>query len=257
MGIYNFIETFFFLSLGITFVLILLLVYHFKQRLTSLEQKSDTMFEIINNIVKEITFMKNMSTMANSGYTIHPHPNLGENMESARLSNNVNHPNHPAFENLGDYVEDGSEYDEESEDDEQGCEDEHSEYEDSEDNDEDSEDNDEDSEDEAEVKIINLDMAADNLKLDDINEMDENELLSEDEPHLTNIEFTEEPIVVHKVEDHLEIPSVQEPPTEQKTNIYQNMSLPELKTLVITKGLCTDPSKMKKAKLLKLLEDVE
>ena len=40
------IENIFFISLAITFVLILLLVYHFKQRITSLEQKNDTMFEI-------------------------------------------------------------------------------------------------------------------------------------------------------------------------------------------------------------------
>lgn len=58
MGVFNFIETFFFISLGITFVLILLLVYHFKQRLNTIEQKSDTMFEIINNIVQEITSIK-------------------------------------------------------------------------------------------------------------------------------------------------------------------------------------------------------
>jgi len=32
------------------------------------------------------------------------------------------------------------------------------------------------------------------------------------------------------------------------------MNLGALKTLVITKGLCTDPSRMKKPELLKLLE---
>ena len=58
MALFNFIETIFFISLGISFVLILLLVYHFKQRLTALEQKGDTMFEIINNMVKEITNIK-------------------------------------------------------------------------------------------------------------------------------------------------------------------------------------------------------
>ena len=58
MGLFNFIETFFFISLGITFMLILLLVYHFKQRLNAIEQKSNTMFEIINNIVSEITSIK-------------------------------------------------------------------------------------------------------------------------------------------------------------------------------------------------------
>lgn len=48
------LESFFILSLGITFVLVLFLVYHFKQRLTILENKCDTTFEIINNVVSEL-----------------------------------------------------------------------------------------------------------------------------------------------------------------------------------------------------------
>ena len=58
MGAFNFIESFFLLSLGITFVLIVLLVYHFKQRLASMEQKCDTMFDIVQNLVKELKAVK-------------------------------------------------------------------------------------------------------------------------------------------------------------------------------------------------------
>ena len=58
MGAFNFIESFFLLSLGITFVLIVLLVYHFKQRLGSMEQKCDTMFDIVQNLVKELKVVK-------------------------------------------------------------------------------------------------------------------------------------------------------------------------------------------------------
>tara|TARA_Y100000816_G_scaffold23408_3_gene15087 strand:- start:8130 stop:8756 length:627 start_codon:yes stop_codon:yes gene_type:complete len=54
----GFMDTFFFLSLGIAFVLILLLVYHFKQRLTTTENKCDTMFEIINGLASEVNNMK-------------------------------------------------------------------------------------------------------------------------------------------------------------------------------------------------------
>ena len=72
MGFFNFIETFFFLSLGITFVLILLLVYHFKQRLTTLENKCDTVFEIISNLVKEVSNVKQMQMM------IMQNPSIGE-----------------------------------------------------------------------------------------------------------------------------------------------------------------------------------
>ena len=54
----GFMDTFFFISLGIAFVLILLLVYHFKQRLSATESKCDTMFEIINGLVSEINGIK-------------------------------------------------------------------------------------------------------------------------------------------------------------------------------------------------------
>ena len=51
MGIFNYIDTFFFISLGITFVLILLLVFHFKQQIVSLEHKNDKINKISNNII--------------------------------------------------------------------------------------------------------------------------------------------------------------------------------------------------------------
>ena len=58
MGAFNLMETFFFLSLGISFILILLLVHHFKKRLNLLEQKCDTMFDIIQNVAKELKQIK-------------------------------------------------------------------------------------------------------------------------------------------------------------------------------------------------------
>lgn len=60
---FNFIETSFFISLGITFVLILLLIYHFKQRLHITESKQDTMFEIINNLAQELSSIKEFTMM--------------------------------------------------------------------------------------------------------------------------------------------------------------------------------------------------
>jgi hypothetical protein len=42
--------------------------------------------------------------------------------------------------------------------------------------------------------------------------------------------------------------------TEVSKEVYRKMNLNTLKTFVITKGLCSDPSKMKKTDLLKLIE---
>lgn len=61
MEFFNFIETFFFISLAITFVLIMMLVYHFKERLSVLEKKTNTMFDIVNNIVQELNCIRNQS----------------------------------------------------------------------------------------------------------------------------------------------------------------------------------------------------
>ena len=68
MGLFNYIDTFFFISLGITFILILLLVFHFKQRISTLEQKTETMFEIINNIVQELVQIKYIITPPPASY---------------------------------------------------------------------------------------------------------------------------------------------------------------------------------------------
>ena len=41
---------------------------------------------------------------------------------------------------------------------------------------------------------------------------------------------------------------------ENFKDVYNKMSVQELKKNVITKGLCSDPSKMKKNELLKMLD---
>ena len=88
---FDFVETSFFISLGITFVLILLLVYHFKQRLSVAEGKQDTMFEIINNLAQELTSVKAFiishdrpsSPYPKGIYTTSNGPTLSDNMKCA------------------------------------------------------------------------------------------------------------------------------------------------------------------------------
>ena len=68
-------ETSFVISLGITFVLLLLLIYHFKQRLTIVESKQDTMFEIINNLAQELNNIKMGMSLLSRPSTPYPHNN--------------------------------------------------------------------------------------------------------------------------------------------------------------------------------------
>jgi hypothetical protein len=69
MGFFSLLETFFFISLAITFVLIIMLVYHFKGRIMAIEDRYHTMFEIVNSLVKEMKSMQN--TMKNTQTPTH------------------------------------------------------------------------------------------------------------------------------------------------------------------------------------------
>ena len=70
MASFKFIETFFFLSLGITFALIITLVYHFKKRMESMETRCDTMFDIVQNLAKEVLEFKNSNNEELNEYKI-------------------------------------------------------------------------------------------------------------------------------------------------------------------------------------------
>jgi hypothetical protein len=270
MGLFGFIETFFFISLGITFVLILLLVYHFKQRITVIEKKCDTMFEIINNVVQELTNLRSHQMMAN------------------RIQVGV-----PSSEFLASKFSTKpiEELDEEESDDEDD--DDVSEYEDDDEstkNDPTSDDEEDDEMDsgnelmpleefpleEGTIKVINVENL-DRIEVAELNEVQEQQEsdagTAEDLDTVDNLDIVDnldtvdnletvdnldENIQVQKLEEeHLETSDENSTPSENSKEVYRKMNLGSLKTLVITKGLCTDPSKMKKNELLKLLESNE
>ena len=261
MAFFNFVETFFFISLGITFVLVLLLVYHFKQRMTGLEQKCDTLFEIINDMVKELNMLRLQNTMQPQV------PNFFHPMNNFVPQFNVNdilNTNSPSDEN-DDESEESSNVGNSEEDEEED-------NEDNEDN-EDAEEEEEEVEAEDEVvspiKIINVnqetlaDLDAENvISNDEDNNVDSDEEDKEEDEYLVeqNISsiITEDPILVEKIEP-IEEEAIDESLTsnskESDKEVYKKMSLGALKALVISKGLCSDARTMRKNDLLKLLEE--
>ena len=70
MTLMNVMDSVFYLGLVVTFLLILFVVYHFKNRVTTMEQRCDTMFEIMNNIVQELNLLRRQQTM-NMGSGVH------------------------------------------------------------------------------------------------------------------------------------------------------------------------------------------
>jgi hypothetical protein len=277
MGLFDFMGTFFFVSLGITFVLILMLVYHFKQRLSESEQKSDKMFEIINTIVKEMG-----------------------NMKRAIAECSVQEPTCPV--NDMPYIRRENEYEDDDDDDEDHNEDEHDaadadvitydigqtnyqqrsqennngeydngEYEKEHNDDEQTDDSEEhddniNNDELPQVKVVNVDLTYDendiltdgetsvsefDLDVENVNNENTDNLIV---PEL-NTTFGEELIHVNKLNDTGDLPSEEsESISEEEKMPYNKMSLTQLRAYAVSHGLLSDSSKMKKNDLIKLLE---
>jgi hypothetical protein len=60
MSVFGFIENFFFVSLALVFMLVIFLVYHFKNRITVAEKKSESMYGLLTAVVKEIKTLRGM-----------------------------------------------------------------------------------------------------------------------------------------------------------------------------------------------------
>lgn len=267
MGFMNYIETFFFFSLAISFVLILLLVYHFKQRMVTMEQKSDTMVSIINDIAKELTYVRQVST----NYMM-------TSVSSGNMGGNSAYSFPPPFHSHGhsDRVEvDDSEEDEDEDDDE-----------------EDSDDEEDDSDDEEEpldskstvlrtsdlgddggdptssgrrssthiIVVSDTEVEPDEIKVVCLeHDVQETCGIDEEADFTSKIDDIDmdctiipesDPIDVSDESPEIVIPV---PSVQPDIEMYRKMSTQALKAAVLASGLSEDPSKMKKPELLQLL----
>ena len=288
------LESFFILSLGITFVLVLFLVYHFKQRLTILENKCDTTFEIINNVVSELGNIRGAFRVGGAAQITVPVPvqvqSRPESTTHAKINVTISDDEH----DVSDYDDDDGDDDGDDDDgDDDGEDSDGDDEESSDDEDEDSDDDahhvvhdveDEDSHGEDEdsdvanggvdnansgsnddsntIRIVNLDnqQEFDIIEtLDDLNAETGNrdDQVDDDSSHIENMEEIQ--LHVEKLptgEQHLDDSSITSSVAESKNNshIYKKMTLPVLKAYVIEKGLTSEPSRMKKQELINLIE---
>jgi hypothetical protein len=196
-----------------------MLVYHFKERLSVLEQKTNTMFDIINNIVQEIQGIKN-------------HP-----VQIMPVSNNIPFSNFP-IQNIFSQMNDKIVVSEDEND-----------------HDDDDSDSDEESDDEN-IKRINIDLSTNNnetvddIQVEELNDSDEIDEIDE----IDEMEELDE----IDMYDHSETkePEKKEEPVYEiiDSDSYRKMDINALRTLVITKGLAKDTRKMKKMDLIRLLD---
>lgn len=237
MGFFSLLETFFFISLAITFVLIIMLVYHFKGRLVAIEDRYHTMFEIVNSLVKE---MKNMQHMLKN--------TQGEPIERTSIppeifrlfqsgpgmfpTSNIIYEDRCADDNMDDY--------------------------------DDAEDDAVDDEEYKRIVVSDTEMDSDDEAVDDVKVItlsSESLSLEEfEEPIEIDMTMTEDAEDAEEAENHIDIditpedePVVEDSTTEPMD--YRKLDVSYLKTMVLTRGLATDTKKMKKSELIRLLEE--
>lgn len=243
MEFFNFVETFFFVSLAITFVLIMMLVYHFKERLTIVEKKTNTMFDIITNIVNELNGMRN-------------HPVSDNNINEQFVSGTSNVPLSTLFSQIPTKIVVSENEDEEEEDDDETTDD---------------EENDDEDDEETKIKIINIDLQAnnENNQFEELNEsassIDEDEELYNnvtDFEAYSNMEYeTPESNEVElssssssTTSNEIKVEKSNKTTNEELTNLYRKMDINALRNLVVEKGIPVDIKKLKKIELIRLLD---
>lgn len=244
MRIFNMLESLLFLTLGVSCVLLLMLIYHFKQRLTKLEQNNETMFDILNNMVCELSEIKQQNLPISLGpssnyitpntnkvYVSEDESNLNDSdsdsdsdssSESETESENVSINTC----SLPDLI-DNSNFDVSEGDD-------------------------------VKVVNVNIDDTLEDISTlnDDLEDDDEKEDNDEKEVPITDLDVSQvEEIHIDKLNqtNNLEENDNVSQTSMNTTDVYKKMTVASLKSLVIEKGLASDSSKMKKVELLELL----
>ena len=272
-SVFRIIETFFFISLAITFLLVLLLVFHFKMRLLTLEEKHDTTLEIINNIVGELQYIKktgiNEQEIKKVNIKVEPIYDLNECNEYITELDDKR-----VFVSEGEGSDEES--DEEDSDDESSVDESYDEGSDEEESVKNT--------DAIEIKIVKLNSDVEVPTIDVVVTKEGHDelwgdidiIVSKIEHSPDNYEGTDydsdgdvgmietriDDVTIHDTEE-LIIPDISEVDVSNEdiddivldSNVddYRKLNVQSLKSIAISKGLSADPSKMKKKELLHLL----
>ena len=226
---FQLVDCFFFISLGITFLLLFLMAFHFKTRISSLEKKNDALADMCSTIVSKISQVKQMVVAQNTM------PPVMQNIPNIFFRS----PNEDRPSSTIEIIEIS-------------------------DSDSDS-DSESDSEEEDELVVDELVLA----EMEKVEEEEEVEVVEVEKVEVVEeveVEVVEVEVEADKEEpEHLEEEKVLDTDVQSEVfslainhddkNSFKKMNVQMLRTLVISKGLCTDPSKMKKLELLKMLGD--
>lgn len=246
-GIFSFLNTFFVGSLLMSVVLVVMMLFQFRQRINHLQEKSETMLQIINSIVEKMN-IKEIELSGNSGGGHNSVEEISPMTTMPQIEPQIEPQMQPQtfqgfteIENLKHQDSEGEDEDDDESDDESG---EESENEGEEQSDDESEDEDEDEEQEDEeskrVDVVAIDEISQVTDIDVTeNNEDEQELTLED----VNNEVEEEQ---EEQEEHEDVAD---------DNSLEKMTVAQLKDAVRDRGLASNPSKLRKSELIELLSN--
>lgn len=228
------VETFFFISLGISFILIFLMVYHFKNRVDSLEQSNVALADICKTMVYEMETIKRSIKEVRSDERIpgEAFPNVSLMMEMFRRSQFEEEEEHvdPIYKKIviSDILNPGEElnireWTEVMNDDEE-----------------------DDEEEDDKVELVVAEELTEELAEELTEELGEVEDLSKELPEM-------EDDLISELDQVDTISTISQNKIPIKNSPYQKMNVQMLRTIAIQKALCADPSKMKKLDLIQLL----
>lgn len=214
---FNLFESFFLMSLGITFSLILILFYHFKERIRFIENKTDNLFSLIQDLAEELKKPNYDKLNSGSPYNV---------------LNNENQPGSPFVGNVAlDQVLIGTDLKN------------------------------------FENNLEEVEMEEDVDNIDELSDFVESDIEEEDDEKVIEDDDEEEDIEDDDENENFEkitIPDIkivkQDTETEEthesnKRINFKKMHVGDLRAMIIEKGLCEDPSKMKKGELIELIKN--
>lgn len=244
-SLFSVLESFFFLCLAVSFILILLMVYHFKKRVDALERNNETLVDICKNVVQELDHLKNAQPSFGMPKEMSPHTSTtyypstlpfvdSDMLKNIMMSDGILGGSTVNESPLDMQVLENSELDEV-----ESC---HS---------EDSPAVQELSDDSTSIEELEVDsIVPDNTEKTvdalDTFEIEKDNDKEKDMIQVTKLEETE------PIDDTVSEFSEMDVERRNKTSL-QKMNVQMLRAMVIREGLCTDPSKMKKNELIQLV----
>jgi hypothetical protein len=243
-------DSFFYISLAITFGLILLMVFHFKNRIYTLEEKNKDLSELCHTMIKELEHIKliqqyNFSNISTAQHTMLNNSDDDDDYDNEYKSDDSDEVQIPVFKKitvLDSILQSNSsdEYETETV--------EHEVYEESEELEEVEEYDLDNYSDIGDLPDLLPDTTVEDTSVEQLLKTIELDTLDVDSSILETIQVTKS-----SEENEIDINELDAKKPPMKKNPYVKMNIQMLRTSVISKGLCSDASKMKKPELIEIL----